>query len=302
MDKYFITEHRMKLALEYESSGRFLHALQIYKSILEEDPSNGEAVIKTAEVYRKTGNIESVSKLMNSFLEEYGDNSEVRFYFGEFLLSNAEWETAVEVLSYFTPEEKPVVAFFTGYAHFMMREFEISRVSFRNFILYGDPGELKFEAYFFIAKIELELENYENALLNLKQAESALDNFWEFNYLSAFAYYKLGMHAHAVTLVERSISLNSSESVHFNLAGRIYLKLGDYPNAEKYLRRYIIIKEKVAPETYAFLAEACLHNKKTDEAMMLFDKALAEDPLNKLAADGKKNAADFIKRYRVSDG
>jgi tetratricopeptide (TPR) repeat protein len=302
MDKAFIIEHRMKLAAEYESSDRYLHALQIYNSILEENPSYWEAVIKTAEMYRKTGNEAAVIKLMDSYLAENSDNRELRFYYGEFLLNNNRWEDAIEVLSHFTPEENPVVSFFTGYAHFMLKEYEIARISFKNYTLLGEPGELKCEAYFFMAKIEIELNNFEQALSNLRQAESALNNFWEYNYLSALAYYNLGMHAHSVTLIERSISLNSREALNYNLAGRIYLKLGDYPNAEKHLRKYIVIKENVQADTYAFLAEACFHNKKTEEAMELFDKALAADPNNKIAADGKKNAADQMKRNKVSDG
>ncbi|RPI65782.1 MAG: hypothetical protein EHM47_18175, partial [Ignavibacteriales bacterium] len=135
-----------------------------------------------------------------------------------------------------------------------------------------------------------EMKNYQEALSSLKKAEPALGNFWEYNYIYALSYYNLGMFAHAVTYAERSVNLNSSESLHYNLAGKIYLKLGDYIKAEKNFRKYLEIKKDVSTETYIFLAEACLNNSKTTEAMELFDRVLSADPDNKLALDGKRNA------------
>jgi tetratricopeptide (TPR) repeat protein len=302
MDKEFLTEHRMKLAGDYESSGKYLHAIQIYNSILDENPSCHTALMKMADLYRKMGNLEPAKKILTEFIKEFPEQKEVRLYYSEFLLNNAMWEDAIEVLSYFTPEEEPVSSFFTGYSHFMLKEFEIAKISFNNFIRHSNMVEMKCEANFFLAKIEIELQDYKAGLENLKNAEAILNDLWEYHYLTALCYYNLGMYAHALPAIKQSLKLNAAEPVHYNLAGKVCLKLGDYLNAEKYLRTYIDMKEKVAADTYAFLAEACLQNKKSDEALMLFDKALAEDPANKFALDGKKNANDIIKNNRVSDG
>jgi tetratricopeptide (TPR) repeat protein len=302
MDKQFMLEHRMKLAEEYESSGKYLHALQIYKSLTEENPFFIEAHIKTASLYRKTGNLEAAESLLKKIIDEDPESKEIRFYYGEFLLNNAKWEEAIEVLGYFLPEEEPITAFYTGYAYFMLKEYELGRISFKNFTRIAEPGDLLYEAYFFLAKIEVELSNYDAAIKNIKKAEPALSNFWEYNYISALIYFNLGMHAHAAKLIDKSITLNAREAVNFNLAGKIYLKLGDYPTAEKHLRHFIEMKDQVASDTYAFLAEACLNNRKTAEALDFFDKALAADPDNKMAIIGKKNAVEFINSSRVSDG
>jgi tetratricopeptide (TPR) repeat protein len=302
MEKNYFIEHRMVLAGEYESAGKNLHALQIYNSILEENPSYSDAVLKTSDIYRRMGNLGAVSKMLEEFISKYPEDKHVRFYYGEFLLNNSEWNSAIEVLSYFTPEDEPVSAFFTGYAYFMLKEFELSSLSFKNYVSFQEPGELLYEAYFFLAKIQIELKNYQEAVPHLKKAESSLNNFWEFNYLSAYTYYHLDMHAHAVSLAERAIKLNGREAISYHLAGKIYLKLGEYPKAEKHLRKYITIKENVAPDTYAYLAEACLYNKKTREALELYEKALAADPHNKLALAGKKNATDYLNKNKVSDG
>lgn len=302
MEKQFLIEHRMKLAGDFESSGKYLHALQIYKSIRSENPGYSEAVIKEADLYRKTGNVNAADDLLKNYLSEDPDNKDVRFYFGEFLLNNSRWEEAIDVLSFFDPAEEPLVAFFTGYANFMLREYELARINFSTYTSLPTRGDLLYEAYFFLAKIEIELKKYESALNYLKKAEPSLSNFWEHCYLSALTYYNMGMYAHAVSLAEKSISLNSRETVHYNLAGKIYLKLGDYVKAEKYLRTYVEKKDNVASDTYAYLAEACLHNRKAGEAIEFFNKALLVDPYNKTAIDGKKSASDYLKKHRVSDG
>jgi tetratricopeptide (TPR) repeat protein len=302
MDKEYLNNHRMKVAAEYESAGKYLHALQIYKSMLQEDPSCSDAVIKIADNYRKIGKIDAVSEILKNFIAEYPEKKEVRFYFSEFLLSNSEWEEAIEVLNYFTQAEDPTVAFLTGYSYFMLKDYEISKINFSNYISLSQPGEFRCEAFFFLSKIEIELQNYKAALENLKKAEPALNNFWEYNYLSALVYYHLGMYAHGVSLAKKAVNLNPNEPLNYNITGRIYLKIGDYPKAEKYLRQYISLKEDVSADVYAFLAEACFNNKKTAEAIELFDKALNADPENKIALDGKKNAADYMNRIKVSDG
>ncbi len=294
MEKSISLEHRMKIAEEFELSGKNLHAIQIYNSIIESEPGCSEAVTKTASLYIKTGNPEAASGILNNFLEEYPDNIEVRFYFAELLIALKEWEHAAEILSFINPAEEPVAAFLQGYSFFMLGEYEIAKKYFTDFVSFNPQGDLFYEAYFYIAKADINLHNYDASLSALKKAGPALGNFWEYNYIFSMMYYNIDMYAHAATYVERSIKLNSKEAVHYNLAGKIYLNLGDYVKAETNFRKYIKITDNISADTYAFLAEACLHNNKTDEALEFYERALKEDPLNKLALDGKRNAAGLI--------
>lgn len=294
MEKSLSLEHRMKIAEEFELSGKNLHAIQIYNSIIESEPGCSEAVTKTASLYIKTGNPGAASGILNDFLEENPDNIEVRFYFAELLIAIREYERAAEILSFINPAQEPVAVFLQGYSFFMLCEYEIAKKYFTDFISLDPQGELLYEAYFYIAKAEINLHNYDSSLSALKKAGPALGNFWEYNYIFSMLYFNIGMYAHAAKYAERSINLNNGEAVHYNLAGNIYLKLGDYVKAETNFRKYIKMTENILPDTFTLIAEACLNNNKTEEALEFYEKALKADPLSKPALEGKKNAVRLI--------
>ncbi len=302
MDKSLFIEQKMKLAAEYESSEKYLHAIQIYQAVIETDPGYSEAVIKTAGLFRKTGNSEAAIGSLKNFLADNPENRETRFYLAEFLMDDKRWDDAIEVLGSLSHNDEPVASFFTGYAYFMLEEYENALIYLNNFISYNPHSDLRFEAYFLVGKIEIEKKNYQGALAVLKKAEPVMGNLWEYNYLSALSYYNIGMYAHALSFAERSINLNREESSLYSLAGRIYLKLGDFLKAEKNLQKFLDIKGDITSDTLALMAEACFNNGKITEAMEYFDKSLTMDPANKLALDGKRNAAGILnERSRASD-
>jgi tetratricopeptide (TPR) repeat protein len=303
MNKEFVIGHKLKTAEEYEASGQYLHAIQIYKTISDENPENSEVMIKTAGLYRKMGNSEAAENILNNFLHDYPESPEVRFFLGEIMLNDERWEEAIEIFDFLSPEEEPVIAYFLGYSYLMLKDFEIAKINFQKFISLNKEGELYFEACYNLAKADIELKNYEAAVPYLKIAEPILSEWWEFNYNTALTYYHLGMYAHAVPYIEKSLKSLKAADVHLNLAGKIYLRLGDYIKAESCFRKFIKLKEEIPADTYALLAETCLHINKIPEAIKFFDKALETDPMNKIALDGKRNAAEvLVKGKKASDG
>ncbi len=301
MEPNYQLDHRMKLARDFESQGKLLHAAQIYSSILDEEPEFTDVYFSLANLYERMGSLQSALSLLNSLLEERPDDKDIRLFFGQFLLRNARWEEASDVLSYIMPEDEPIVSFFIGYSHFMLNEYEIAKINFLNFIAYEKQSELLQEANIYLAKIELKLKNYENALSYAKKADAVYSNFWELNLIYAETYYKMGMYAHAVPAVEKTITLSPEEPAPYEWAGKIYLKLGDYAKAEKNFLRYIENISDASSDIYTKLAEACLKGKKTKDALAYYDIAIKLDPGNKQALAGK-NKAYSILNDKASDG
>ncbi|MHB1686549.1 MAG: tetratricopeptide repeat protein [Ignavibacteriaceae bacterium] len=299
--KYHI-DHKIKTAHAFENEGKLLHAAQIYISIINEYPDFADAYFNLAHLYEKLGNINPAIELLNSLLEINSENKDARLFYGQFLLRNSRWEEAIEVLGFILPEEEPVVAFFLGYSHFMLTEFELSKISFSNFVSVEKDNELIHEAYIYLAKIEIKLKNFESALAFAKKADVLYSNFWELNHIYAETYFNLGMFAHAVAPVEKAIKLNQSEPSPYELAGKIYLKLGDYQKAEKYFLKFIELIDDASSDIYAKLAEACLKSSKPFDALAYFDIAIKLDPENKLAVEGKKSTEQFLNNNAVSDG
>ncbi len=295
MDLNYQLDHKIRTAKEFEAQGKLLHAVQIYTSIIEDFPEFIDAYFNLADLYENLGNIQPAVKILKELLDLDPEDNEVRLFLGQFYLRNMLWDETIEILSYMLPEEEPVVLFFLGYSYFMLEDYELAKINFLNFIDYEAESELIHEANLYIAKIEIKLENYESALQSAKKAEGIYSNFWELNIIYAEIYYQLGMYAHAVPSAEKAMKLNPGEPSIFELAGKIYLKHGDYLKAEKYFRLYIELVENASAENYTKLAEACLKVNKPKDALAYFDIALKLDPLNKFAIEGKKNASSVIK-------
>ncbi len=302
MDPIFQLQHRIKTAREFEAQGKLLHAVQIYHLILNDNPDLVEVYFDLADLYESLGNIQPGIEILQSLVEKNPEDKEIRLFLGQYLLRNSKWNEAIEALSYILPEEEPMVSFFLGYSHYMLSEFEISKINFLNFTAKEKQSELLHEANLYIAKIEVKLNNFENALKFAKKTEALYANFWELNFIYAECYFNLGMYAHAVSPVEKAIKLNTKEPKLLQLAGMIYLKHGDYLKAEKQFLKFIESIENVSSEDYTKLAEACLKNLKVKDAVNYFDVALKLDPANKFALEGKKNASKMLKKNMVSDG
>lgn len=302
MEQDYHYHHKLKQARDFEAEGKFLHAVQIYTSLLKEFPDKNEIYFGLANLYECMGSLDKALMLLNSCLEENPDNTELRIFLGQNLLKHSKWEETVETLSYVLPEEEPVVSFFIGYAHFMLKEYELAKINFNNFISSEEQTELLYDAHIYLAKIELKLKEYNNALKYAKKAEVFYSNYWELNYIYAETYFKLDMYAHAASPIEKAIKLNPEEPSPYELAGKIYLKLGDYSKAEKYFLDYIEKIENVSSDVYAYLAEAYLNSKKAKDALAYYDIAIKLDPENKTAIEGKNKASFILKNNMASDG
>ena len=294
LDNDKVIEFKLETAGAFISKGKFLHAIQIYRSILNEDADILEANFSLAEIYVQIGRLDQALALLKDLLDRNPDNQDVRLFIGQQLLRNSRWREATEVLSYILPKEKPIVAFFLGYSHFMLNEFKLAKINFDNYLKFKTENELLYEAYLFLAKIEIEFDNFEAALKLLKKTEPFYSSYWEFYYYSAKCFYNLDMQAHAIQAIEKAIKLNPNEYQSYELSGKIFLKNGDYLKAEKKFLKYIELNQNISSEIYVELGETYLKIKNAKDALSYFELALKIDPENSQASDGKMTASKII--------
>lgn len=292
----------MKIASDFESAGKPLHAVQIYKNLIENFPAYAEAYFNLADLYEYLGNAQPAIVLLQNFLDHEPGNKEMRLFLVQYLLRNKKWKEANDVLNFILPEENPVVSFFLGYSHYMLKEFEIAKTNFLDFIAGEEQSELLQEAYLYLAKIEIELSNFEDALAFAKKAEVLYDNFWELNLIIAISYFHLGMYAHAIVPIEKAKKLNSKEAALSEWAGRIYLKSRDFLKAEENFLKYIELTESASSGLYSDLGEACFRGKKPKDALVYYEIALRLDPENQSAQAGIRSAASAIENNKAKDG
>lgn len=290
------SEVKLKVAQSYEDAGDNLHAIQLYNSIIQNDPDFAEAYFALSDLYEKQGNLDTAENLLRECCENKLDNNKARLYLAQFLFRYSKWTEVIDVFNDVFVEEEPLSAFFTGYSYFMLKDYEPAKIYFNNFITTGKKTELKYEAYINLAKIEVEQRNFKSAIEYAEKAEIFYSNYWELYLLKAIIFYNLGMNAHAISPIEKAVSLNSGDSSVNEWAGRIYLKSGDYIKAEQHFLKHIENIENPVSDIYTNLAEACLRNNKTKDAILYYDTALKIDPHNIFAIEGKKNASSLLKK------
>ncbi|HSP87101.1 MAG TPA: tetratricopeptide repeat protein, partial [Ignavibacteriaceae bacterium] len=278
IDTKYKLELRLKTAQDYEANGETLHALQIYNSIIDDEPGYVDAYFCLVELYEKQNKIESAKNLLRDFLIDNPENNLVRLFYAQFLLRNSQWENVIENLQPINISEEPIAAFFLGYSFFMLKNYQHAKINFLHFVSSGKKTELLHETYIFLAKTEIQLRNFESALEFAKKSEIVYSNFWELNLVFAIIHYNLGMQTHAITSITKSLKLNPNETSIYKWAGKIFLKVGEYIKAEENFLKYIGMVEYPSSEIYFELGEAYLKTNKVKDALQYYELALKIDP------------------------
>jgi tetratricopeptide (TPR) repeat protein len=294
-------QYKLKIAREFEEQNKPLYSIQIYLLLINDYPNFTEPYFRLAEIYENLGKLNSAIDLFENISNLQPEDKDVKLYYGQFLIRNAKWEKAIEVLSAISVEEEPIVFYFTGYAYFMSKDFELAKINFLSFIISDEQPEIIQEAYLYLAKIEIELKEFDSALRYAKRAEVLFSDFWELHVIYAQIYSNQDMINHAIKSVEKAVRFNSKEPTIFAWAGKIYYKNNDYKMAEEYFTKFIELSENISSEDYTLLAEVYLHNGKFNEAVNFFDSAVKLDPKNKTAVAGKNNAQNLLTKNSISD-
>lgn len=279
--------NKLSQAAQFSSKGKNLHAVQILKSLMEENNSE-EIYFQLAELYEDMGFILSGKNVLLELISIKPDNQETKLYFGQYLLRNGQWFEAIDVLNAVS-DSAFSAHFLIGYAYMMLKEFELSGEYFRKYLSGSDNSELKQEAKVYLAKIEFELQHFDEALRYAKDAAYLYDDFWELNLIFAKIYYSLGMFTHAVSPIQKALKLNAKEPAVLEFAGRIYFNLAEYKKAESYFTKFINSCPEVSAEIYTLIARSFLKQRKIEEANLFVELALQIDAHYLPAKDCKKD-------------
>jgi len=280
--------HKFEAARHFEEEGRALHAMQLYLRLTEEYPLEPEAPIALSMLYDKSDKQENAKSVLQNALKANPDNIILRLYAGHYYFKLEEWHETIEILSRFIPEKEPIALFFTAYAYFMLDNFKLSKHYFLLYIKLKEPHDYLRDAYVYLAKIYIHLEDYETALEYVKKADVLFSGHFEVHFLFAIVYYHLEMYTHALAEIDKAHKLDRGNLQIVEWAGKISLQLKDYKKAEKHLRKYIDNVDKVQADTYVDLGTACMYNKKTKDAEQFFSIALKTEAKHAGALAGLK--------------
>ncbi len=293
--------YRLNNAKKFAVSGKYLHAAQLYKSLIEEFPEELEPYFQLAQLYQDQNLKRDAENLLLNFINEHPEKIDVVIFLAQIYLQNAQWEEMVEILQTVTPDEEPASLFLLGYSYFMLEDYEISKRNFENFLNHNCEPELFYESQLYLAKIYVAQKKYNKALQYVEKSEKFYSNYWELKYIYAKIYLNIKMLNHAIENIEACLKMCTVNNKVYKLAGDIYYKSKDYIKSEEYYVRCLNSNEIVDLNLYLNIADVCIKNNKIEEALKYYNSVLKKDSKHNAALKGKNKALMLTKNKNVYD-
>lgn len=258
--------------------GKTLHAIQQLEKLREEFPNDNDVIFELANLYFNISKPDAAVSILKERLEAEMENRELRFYIGFLLFKNKCWDECVETLSFLQPEEEPVIFFFSGYANYMLNEFELAKINLEKFIAAETAPEFLEDAFMYLARIYLGEKKYNNALGLIKSAEALNKDHYNIHLLYSIAYCKLDMIEHAERSIKKTLMLNKKDPLVIEWAGRIFFKSGSHQKAIKYFDALLKNGNEINSEIFSQLGISYLNLKQLKEAEFYLRQAVTLDP------------------------
>ncbi len=278
--------HRFDRATIFEKEGKWLHALQIYRQLIDDFPEEDFAIAAISNLYEKMEHPELGIEILEECLRGSLDNLPLRLFAGHYFFRQQAWKKTIELLAAFSPQDEPIIAFFVGYSYYMINDFQIAKHHFLLYINLHGEGDFLSDSFVYLAKACIQLDEYEEALEHLKKAEEVAGDYYELHLLFAIAYYCINMDTTALQSIKKSIKLNNSDPLVFEWAGRIAFRCGDPKKSISYYTKFLEKGGEINADFYANYGMAFLYAKDINSAKKNFDLALSFDPSHSFAKEG----------------
>lgn len=273
----FKNDEKLNLASSYESTGNYLHALQIYIALIEADASNVEAYIRLVILYEKTGRIEEAETVIDKLIIANQNSDYALIFATEFTLRYSHWSKALDVLKKIDAAAYPIAYYWSGLCNYNLKNYNQAKSSLEHLRKVDDKYEYWRHALFLLANIEFDTGNYNNALDYAQKIEYVYSDNWELYLLLAKIYLKLDMIVHAEEKIMKSLKFAKEKSSVIETAAIIFLRAGKYKKSEKYFNLLLESTDEISAEVYSSIGSIAEANKELEKARLYYELALSID-------------------------
>lgn len=270
---------RLAHGAELEKQQKFLHALQIYHTIMLENPDFSEAYYKTAEMYERLGNTNAGIKILRELSESNPGEADIKLNFGQFLFRNRRWSETVKVLNDADYADEPLVLFLLGYSHMMLEEYEKAISEFNLYLGFDEKSVYRDDVFLYLGKCHVFLEQTDTAFEYLEKCGLDENEDFELPLYRAICYFRNGMTGHAKEQADIALGSEKKDTYLYEWAGRIYIETQSYQRLEKILLNFLEESEGSAM-IYTHLGIALKEQKKSEAALGCFRIARQLNPHN----------------------
>ncbi len=270
-------------ALDLFEKEKYTDAAHCFNNLVN-DPFASKEIQENASFYSAISNVRLFQKDadegLKSFIYNYPQSIHTQKAYVElanYYYIKQKWE---EALFYFQKtdlnkvekEDKPMFTFKTGYAYFMLKDYNKAGNYF--YQLLNQEHDYSSPAAYYFAHISYENKDYAAALVNFQKIEHDPKFNFIAPYYIAHIYFIQSKHKELIEYIEDKIDVLVPErkTEMYRMLGESYYQLEDYNNAIHYLK---MVKKYNREERY-HLAYALYKNKEYSEAIDYFNLALVD--------------------------
>jgi len=270
-------EANFKKASALLNEGNQLAAVQIYKKLLSQKEAERNATIKLADLYDLSGNTKSAIELFNSYLNRNNEDTEVIKLVSYYLVRNSLFDEASKFIDKYESVKDENMDFLRGVVHFHTSELRKAISIFNRFIKDYKSSELTPSVLYYISKIYLLNNQFEDALKAIKNSLRLSPNNAEIYKIEAEIYFKKEMYHHANESIRSALKLNPSVIAWRHFQIKILVLLDEINKAEEKLSNAMDDSDSSA-EILHLIGNWHLKNKDVPIANKYFEKAKGINP------------------------
>ena len=283
----------LEQARSFVDEGKNLHAIQVYKKVIDSAPHLIDAWIELFKIYCHLQRFDTAETLLLDSLQYVDDGKEVNFLLGVLHLQNHENQ---EALTYFRrldvhgsvldTDFQARVNFNLGLVYVQMHRWGLAEHHLRKTRQLNPEFPKIDEA---LAEILLR-RGHTREVIEILQASLLKDPYcWLGHYLLGIAYIRMRQWKNAYEEFVVAVEMDPNEPRGWQKCGECLIALRELDQAEEYLRKALELNPKFteAVVNYGFLY---LERGDRKRAAELFDGVLAVDPTHVGAKEGRRMA------------
>jgi tetratricopeptide (TPR) repeat protein len=281
----------LEQARSYVDDGKSLHAMQIYKRIIDSSPSWTEPWIELFKIYCQSQRFENAENLLRDSLNFVAETKEVIFLLGVLQLQTHNNQAALTYFRQLQQREAVLDSEFQARVHFnlglvyvQMHRWGLAEHHLRKARQLNPEFPKIDEA---LSEILLRRGHVREVVEILQAALSKDPYSWLGHYVLGIAFSRMRQWKNAYEEFVVAVEMDPNEPRSWQKCGECLIALRELDQAEHYLRKALELNPKFtdAVVNYGFLY---LERGDRVQAGELFDRVLAVEPAHVAAKEGKR--------------
>lgn len=263
--------------------GKLLHATQIYRRLISEEPALPKAYIELASIFEEFENYPAAEKLLLEAWERCGHLPEIVYRLGNLHLRCERYERAISYYNTLEGNKLPHVHYNLGIAYFCLGNLSNAEKHLRLTLKY-DPHFPKINET--IGDLLIRRKAYTEAIRHLRRGVQIDPYSSMSHYLLGLAYVAVYDWKSAYEEFVTAIDMDPREARAWEKCGEVLLNLQQLDEAESYLKKALEL-DPTFPDTIVDFGYLSLRRGQPDEAMSYFTQALRLQPNHARAIEGE---------------